>query len=278
MLNRKSILITGSTDGIGKLAAIRLAKDGHQLYLHGRNKDKLTHTIKEVKDLSGHAHVQGYQCDFADIKAVMSFAIHISNEIPGLDILINNAGIFRSPPRERSDGLDIRIVVNYLAPYILTKGLLATLRKSSAPQIINLSSAAQSRVTDEVLRGTSRTSDSEAYAQSKLALLMWSFDLARTAQDITTIALNPGSLLDTNMVREAYGKSWSPAEKGGDIIYDLASVGKYQNHSGQYFDNDHGDFNQAHPDAYDLSRIKSLLRLTDAIIKEHYSADVDSAF
>lgn len=263
---KKTILITGSTDGIGKLAAIRLASEGHTIILHGRNSEKLAAVIEKVKSQTNNHNITGYTADFSDFSQVQDMAEGISNDITTLDILINNAGIFLTPTPLNKKGLDIRLAVNYLAPYLLTKAILPVIKNSPAPRIINLSSAAQETVSMPVLNGDSTISNQATYAQSKLAILMWSFHLAAQESRINTIALNPGSLLNTNMVREAYGKFWSPAEKGGDIIYDLAIKDDYRDASGKYYDNDAGRFNRAHDDAYDESLIHELITQTDNLL------------
>jgi len=262
----KTILITGSTDGIGKLAAIKLAKDGHHILLHGRNSDKLKNTILKVKEHSKDANVSGFVSDFSDLESVNEMIKEVSSEISKIDVLINNAGVFKSSNQTNKDGLDLRIVVNYLAPYVLTRGLLPLVNKSISPRIINLSSAAQASVSVAALRGDDILATQAAYAQSKLALTMWSFDFAKKNPNIVTIAVNPGSLLNTKMVQEAYGKYWSSADKGADIIYDTALLDMYSGSNGKYFDNDAGSFNTAHGDAYDQKKISELMTETENII------------
>jgi len=267
---KKTILITGSTDGIGKLAAIKLAKEGHQIYVHGRNAEKLTTVIAAIKEQSSNEDIKGFVADFSDLTAVKKMANQVKEEVPKLDILINNAGVFKSPVDQTKDGLDIRFAVNYFAPYVLTKELLPLLEKGTAARIINLSSAAQAPVAHDALLGKRQISAQESYAQSKLALTMWSFHLAKAVKGIAVIAVNPGSLLNTNMVKEAYGRFWSSADKGGNILYDLAVAEEYNGITGKYFDNDKGDvkgvFGQAHADAYDEAAIEKLIKETDAII------------
>ena len=156
------------------------------------------------------------------------------------------------------------MAVNYLAPYQLTNSVLSLLKKSEAPRVVNLSSAAQSPVSLIALEGKANLGANEAYAQSKLALTMWSFDLAKQEPNITVVAVNPGSLLNTKMAKEAYGQHWSPAEKGVDILYDLSMTDLAK--TGQYFDNDKGSYATAHPDAYNSEKIKELLKTTDQLI------------
>lgn len=111
----KTILITGSTDGIGKLAALNLAKAGHQVYLHGRDADKLASVIDEVKAVAtGVAadHIDGFVADLSDLNAVHEMAAEVNDKLSKLDVLINNAGIYTTSSPVTKDGLDVRFVVN----------------------------------------------------------------------------------------------------------------------------------------------------------------------
>lgn len=262
---KKVIFITGSTDGIGKLAAIQLAKKGHEIYLHGRNPQKLEGVIQELKTSSNNENIKGFAADFSDLGAVKEMAASILATVPQIDVLINNAGIFNSKVSHNSDGLDIRMVVNYLAPYVLTEALMPLLKASAAPRILNLSSAAQSPVSQEALTDKMNRSEREAYAQSKLALTMWSFHLAQKNNDINIIAVNPGSLLNTKMVKEAFGTHWSSADKGASILFELAVSAEHEGKSGKYFDNDKGLYGNAHPNAYDNDKIEQLIAKTRQI-------------
>lgn len=262
----KTILITGSTDGIGKLAASKLARAGHKVLVHGRNPDKLSKVIEEIKTEIGNQTIIGYRADFSKLEDVKAMAAKINEEQLTIDVLINNAGIFKTAHTLSENGMDVRMVVNYLAPVLLTNALLPILKKGDSPRLINLSSAAQASVPASSFDANTRLSDDGAYAMSKLAILLWSFYMAKSTPDVVTIALNPGSLLNTNMVKEAYGKFWSSADKGADIIIDLATNAKYTHCSGKYFDNDKGGFGRAHPDAYDSEIINKLMSLTQKIL------------
>ena len=264
----RTIFITGSTDGIGKLVAVKLAKDGHQVVVHGRASEKLKHTITEVKERSGNENISGFVADLSDFDSIEKMIVELSNKLSKIDVLINNAGVFKSNAPTNRQGLDLRFTVNYFAPYIMTNGLLPLLQNSNAPRVINLSSAAQSTVSIEALKGNETLSAQETYAQSKLALTMWSFAFAKANSGITAIAVNPGSLLNTNMVKEAYGHHWSSADKGANILYDLAVLDKYANCTGKYFDNDRGTFNNAHSDAYNQANITDLISETEKILND----------
>ena len=263
---KKIILITGSTDGIGKLVGTKLAKQGHEVYLHGRNPDKLATVISQIKEQTKNENVKGFVADFSDLDAVKQMAHKIKQELSQIDVLINNAGVYKSGKSQNNNGLDLRFVVNCFAPFLLTNELIPLLKKGENSRIINLSSAAQSSIDYEVLTGKTTRSQGETYAQSKLALTMWSFYLAKTVPEINAIAVNPGSLLNTNMVKEAFGNYWSSADKGANILYELAISDDYQDISGKYFDNDKGTFAEAHPDAYDEKKIEKLIATTVEIL------------
>ncbi len=263
---QKNILITGSTDGIGKLTAIKLAGEGHRIYLHGRNKEKLSKAITEVKTESKNENVYGFVADFSDSHAVKAMAEEVKTHISQLDILINNAGIFKSPSTRSKQGYDLCFAVNFLAPYILTHELLPLIESAPDARIINLSSAAQSDISYDAMWGKISISVYESYAQSKLALTMWSFHLANQLKDVTVIAVNPGSLLNTKMANEAYGRHWAPVEKGAGILSDLALSQAHKDHSGEYFDNDSGSYAKAHSDAYNKRAVNQLIDFANKLI------------
>lgn len=264
----KHIFITGSTDGIGKLAATNLVAQGHSVYIHGRNPQKVAAVLQEIKQTYPQAQVEGFVADLSTTKAVRTLANEVLSKVPQLDVLINNAGVFKSPKTLTSEGLDLRLMVNYIAPYLLTNELLPLLKKQAGSRIINLSSAAQASVTAAVLKGKQTKGANETYAQSKLALTMWSFELAKKYHELNVIAVNPGSLLNTNMALEAYGQYWSSADKGANILLELATERKYENTSGEFFDNDKGSFGRAHSDAYDQEKVNELISMTEEIISE----------
>lgn len=265
-MNKKNIFITGSTDGIGKLVAIKFAKEGHNIFIHGRNQIKVDNTISEIKKVSQNENIDGMVSDFTDLKSVRIMALEINNRLSHIDILINNAGIFKSSITYNKDGLDLRFAVNYVAPFLLTNKLIPLLKKGTDTRIINLSSAAQSPISYEAMTEKKAVSLNESYAQSKLALTMWSMHLAKELNNISVIAVNPGSLLNTKMANEAYGTHWSPADKGSNILYDLAISEEHKGITGKYFDNDSGAYAEAHPNAYNEVAITELIERTHQIL------------
>lgn len=250
----KTILITGATDGIGLLTARTLAAEGHKVLLHGRSADRLKAAAAEV----GGAP-ETYRADLSDLSAVEALAHEILARHDRIDVLINNAGVYKIAETRTEAGLDTRFVVNTLAPYLLTQRLLPILPKDG--RVVNLSSAAQAPVDIEGLRGTRALSHMEAYAQSKLAITIWTQELARALPEgPALIAVNPGSLLASKMVKEGFGVAGNDLAIGADILRRAALSDEFASASGRYFDNDSGAFARPHPAAADTAQVAAVMQ------------------
>ncbi|MEM6731289.1 MAG: SDR family NAD(P)-dependent oxidoreductase [Myxococcota bacterium] len=259
----KTILVTGATDGIGLATATRFAEDGHHVLIHGRNARKAEVVARDLEASAGSTHV--YIGDFSRIDEVERLAADIGREHERLDVLINNAGIFKTSEPTTPAGLDVRFVVNTLAPYVLTERLLPLL--GATGRVVNLSSAAQAPVDLRALSGATRLSDMDAYAQSKLALTMWSRNMGLAHKNgPTVVAVNPGSLLATKMVKEAFGQSRGGVEVGADILYRAAVSDEFADANGLYFDNDVGRFSDPHPDALNLEKTSAVLNAMQELL------------
>ena len=258
----KIILITGSTDGIGLEAAKALAAAGHTVLLHGRNATKLS-AVKA--NHPAFANSATYQADLSSLGSVANLAEEIEAKHARLDVVINNAGVFKIANPITSEGLDLRFVVNTIAPYYLTKRLLSLMDGSG--RVINLSSAAQAPVDVAAFTGKQKLADGEAYSQSKLALTLWSRHMAdNTETGPAIIAVNPGSFLGTKMVKEAYGSEGKDIGIGSEILTRLAIASEYADSNGKYFDNDIGKFGPPHPDALNPQKNKQIIDLMDAML------------
>ena len=260
-----TILITGSTDGIGLATAKALAAQNHTVLLHGRSEPKLIAAEQQIRAEGGTGRLERYAADLSDAGAVAALADSVAADHDTIDVLINNAGVFRVPNAVAANGLDLRFMVNTIAPYLLTRRLRPRLGQGS--RVVNLSSAAQAPVDPEALAGRVRLDDSNAYAQSKLALTMWSHHLAREFGDQgpAVIAVNPGSFLGTKMVKEAYGTAGKDIGIGADVLARAATSEEFAAASGRYFDNDSGRFANPHPDALDDGKCAALVDLIDAV-------------
>ena len=263
---KKTILITGATDGIGLETARMLLAQGHQVLLHGRNRSKLHEVQQTLTSSSTTGQIESYLADLSNLSEVDALADAIAAKHDKLDVLINNAGVFKTPDAITSDGLDVRFVVNTIAPYRLAKRLLPLI--GSNGRAINLSSAAQAPVNLDALVGKTRLSDMDAYSQSKLAITMWSFMLAAKPESPTIIAVNPGSLLGTKMVKQGFGTDGNDIGIGARILCRAALDDDFSAASGQYFDNDIGEFSTPHPDALDAKKVSATVTAIEAVIAQ----------
>ncbi len=264
----KTILVTGATDGIGLAAARMLVSKGHNVLLHGRDPEKLENVESTLSALSGGGHVASYLSDLSSLVNVEALADAVAENHENLDVLINNAGVYGAPELITQDGLDVRFAVNTIAPYLLTKRLLPLLGANG--RVINLSSAAQFPVDTEALagRGNGELSDGAAYAQSKLSLTMWSRSMALSlgSDGPAIIAVNPGSMLGSKMVKQAYGVVGSDLGIGAEILCRAALSEEFAAASGRYFDNDAGHFASPHPDALNPQKGEEVVRVIETVI------------
>lgn len=249
----KTILITGATDGIGLLTAKTLTAEGHNVLLHGRSADKLEAAAREVG-----GNPETYRADLSLLEDVNALVADVRSKHDTLDVLINNAGVLKVPNTQTDSGLDVRFMVNTIAPWALTVGLLPIIPKDG--RVVSLSSAAQAPVNIKAMRSEQQLGHNEAYAQSKLALTIWSQELAREHPDGPVfVSVNPGSLLATKMVKESYRMAGNDLRIGADILRRAAVSEEFANASGQYYDNDAGRIARPHPAAADRAHVAQLM-------------------
>lgn len=265
----KTILITGATDGLGLETARRLSAAGHHLLIHGRNADKLSSTAEDLRAGPGSGPVETYRADLSDLSQVARLGRDVVADHDRIDVLINNAGVFKTDKPTAADGQDVRFVVNTLAPALLTRLLLPAIPQGG--RIVHLSSAAQAPVDLAALAGQRQLDAMEAYAQSKLALTMWSQALASELgrEGPVTVAVNPGSLLATNMVRKGFGMAGNDIGIGAEILIRAALSDAFAEATGRYFDNDSGRFAPPHGDAANAEKVADVARAIEARIADH---------
>lgn len=259
----KTVLITGATDGIGLETARHLASEGHRLILHGRGPDKLERVLASLRD----GDVRGEIADLSKPVQVRELATRLVAEGQVIDALVNNAGVLAMSNPVTSSGVDARLMVNTVAPWILLHGLLPVLAPDA--RVVNVASAGQQPVDLAAFRGERQfEEDYTAYAQSKLALTMWSMELGRqwASPKPGIVAVNPGSLLGTKMVKEAFDKDGRDVGIGVRGLSTLA-VGPEPLRRGAYFDNDKGagEYGDPHPDALDPTKCQALFRVLEEV-------------
>jgi NAD(P)-dependent dehydrogenase (short-subunit alcohol dehydrogenase family) len=266
-LSEQTILITGSTDGLGKLVASHLAEEGTSVILHGRNQEKGEMVLNEIMKSTNNNKLKYYNADLSSLEEVKTLADSILNDYQQLDVLVNNAGIGGGPKnsskREISkDGYELRFVVNYLSHFVLTHKLLELIKKSSPARIVNVSSIGQEPIDFEDVMTEINYDSLKAYRRSKLAQIMFTFDLAEELRKdkVTVNCLHPATLMNTNMVYEFFGKTMSTVEDGAKALEHLITSEQLENVTGEYFNG--MKKSRANDQAYDLEVRKKLRELS----------------
>ena len=236
---KRTILITGSTSGMGRRLSERLAAPGTTILVHGRSRGRGEEVVAAVRNAGGQARF--YAADFSSLAEVKAFAEAVTKENDRLDVLINNAGIFNGEPGEgrqvSGDGHELRFAVNYLAPFALTNRLLPPMKASQPARIINVASSGQNALDfDDVMLARNYNAQ-RAYGQSKLALIMFTIDLAQELQGsgVTANSVHPANYMDTPMVRDAGIQPWSTVDEGADAVLHLVNSPKLASSTGLYF-------------------------------------------
>ena len=270
----KTILITGSTDGLGKEMARRLVVQGHKVLLHGRDPEKGQLVIDELAKLTDKANIEYFNADLSSLAEVKKLSEDILASRNRLDVLVNNAGIgprTRHSPRQLSkDGLEIFFAVNYLAGYLFARELMPLLKSSVPARIINVASIAQVPInfSDPMLENN--YGDYQAYSQSKLAQILHTMDLAQQLQDsgVTANSLHPATLMNTKMVLDssALPDSRTTVEDGADALENLIMGDASVLSSGEYYDG----LTKAQPDAqaFDKQALLELRELSEKLITQ----------
>jgi len=234
----KTVLVTGATDGLGRHVATELAAKGATVLVHGRNQERLEAIVEDVREQEYEGEARSYQADLSSLAAVRELAERILTEEGRLDVLVNNAGIASGKRRVSEDGVELTFAVNYLSHFLLAELLMPLLRNSAPARIVNVASAGQSPInfSDPMLEREYDTM--RAYSQSKLAQIMFTFDLAERESNtgVTANALHPASLMDTKMVRESFGYTMSTVEEGAEAVVRLVVSPEVEGVTGAYFD------------------------------------------
>jgi NAD(P)-dependent dehydrogenase (short-subunit alcohol dehydrogenase family) len=257
----RTILVTGSTDGLGRAVVEKLAGPGVHLIVHGRDAVRGAAVVASVERAGGSATF--FEADIASLAEVRRLAEKVQAEHTQLDALVNNAGISKpgGSRRESAEGFELHFAVNHLAPFLLTRLLRPQLGAQAPSRVVNVVSAAQSAIDfDDVM--LERGYDGyRAYGQSKLAQVMLTFELAAeyAGAEITVNCLHPGTHLDTTMVRDAGIRPANPVGVGVDAVVRLVTASS----TGRYFDVRREA--RAHPQAYDPAVRRRLVDLSQQL-------------
>jgi NAD(P)-dependent dehydrogenase (short-subunit alcohol dehydrogenase family) len=247
-ISEKICLVTGGTSGIGAAAALQLARLGSTVIITGRNAGKCAHQVEKIKHSVPGARIDFLQADLSSLMQVRQLTKDFAERYSRLDVLINNAGAIFANRMVSVDGLEMTFALNYMSCFLLTNLLLDRLKASRSARIMMVSSAAHKygKINFEDLQSEHDYNRMQAYAQSKLANIYFTYALARRLEgtSLTANALHPGSVA-TNL---GSNNSWlktklrnllkpgmmSPEEGAKTIVY-LAASPDVEGITGQYF-------------------------------------------
>ncbi|MCY3719499.1 MAG: SDR family NAD(P)-dependent oxidoreductase [Anaerolineaceae bacterium] len=247
----KTVLITGATNGIGRAAALDLAKRGATVAVAGRSRQRLDDTLAMVRAESGNEAVSGLLADLSTQAGVRQLAEQFQQRFSRLDVLLNNAGAVFGERAETADGFERTFALNHLGYYLLTRLLLDMLLESAPARIVNVSSEGHRRQRtynfDNIDGRSWSTMGFTAYAQSKLANILFTRELARRLadSDVTVNAMHPGVIATgfgsgIGGLMGLFGSVVRPflktPEQGADTLIWLATVDEMEGQSGGYYD------------------------------------------
>ena len=261
----KTVLITGSTDGVGRYVAAQLAADGAKVLIHGRDASRAGTLVDEIKR-GGHEAPTFYQAELSSLAGARQLANAVMAEHQRLDVLVSNAGIGSQTSGagrgESADGYELRFAVNYLSGFLLAYLLLPLLKAAAPSRIVNVASLGQHPIDFDDVMIKKNYSGSRAYAQSKLSQIMFTIDLASELKGtgVTVNSLHPATYMNTTMVRQGGITPISTVEQGGEAILHLVRGDDVANKSGLFFNGMHEA--QANPQAYDEIARKRLRKLS----------------
>jgi NAD(P)-dependent dehydrogenase (short-subunit alcohol dehydrogenase family) len=241
-LVEQTILVTGATDGLGKALVADLAASGAEVLVHGRDERRGRDTLDEIRARTPDARVRFVRANLASLAQVRDLAAQVQRDTDRLDVLVNNAGIGATTGgderrEESGDGHELRFAVNYLSGYLLTRLLLPLLERSAPARIVNVSSAGQTPIDFGDVMLAHGYSGGRAYCQSKLAQVMFTFDLADELEGrgVTATCLHPATYMPTKMVIEAGTTPANPLERGLEATRRLVADPELDGVTGVYF-------------------------------------------
>jgi NAD(P)-dependent dehydrogenase (short-subunit alcohol dehydrogenase family) len=267
-LSDRTVLVTGATDGLGRALARELASAGATVLLHGRDRERLRQTEAEIQDATGPHRLRCYRADLSSLAEVRTMADAVVAGEQRLDVLVNNAGIGTTVPGGdrrlvSADGYELRFAVNHLAGYLLTHRLLDLLRASAPARIVNVSSAGQMPLDFDDLMLERDYSGVRAYCQSKLAQILFTFQLAEEdlrGTGVTATCLHPATYMPTKLV----SSPTSTLEEGVAATLALVADPALEGVTGEYFNGTRRS--RADEQAYDAAARRRLDEISRALV------------
>jgi NAD(P)-dependent dehydrogenase (short-subunit alcohol dehydrogenase family) len=273
-LDEQTILVTGSTDGLGEATAEKLVKHGATVLVHGRSEQKLERALAKLGQDRG-ARCRGFLADLSSLEQVRRLARDVERRVDRLDVLVNNAGVVvMDGRRESHDGFEMTFAVNYLSHFLLTAELMPFLRQSAPARIVNVASIGQAPVDFDDPMAEREYEGFRAYVQSKLAQIMFTIELADRLRgagedNVTVNALHPATFMDTQMLRVSLGATpRSEVAEGVEALSRLVADPELEGVSGRYYDQ--LEEGTAEAQAYDADARRRLWELSEELAGERF--------
>jgi NAD(P)-dependent dehydrogenase (short-subunit alcohol dehydrogenase family) len=267
-LSGRTVLVTGATDGLGRTVAADASRAGATVLVHGRSDERIAAVVAELREIAGEDRVRSYRADLASLAEVEALAADVLAREERLDVLVNNAGVGGRVPgdgrrMESSDSFELRFAVNYLAGFLLTRRLLDLLRTSAPARVVNVSSAGQMPIDFYDVMLEREYEPMRAYCQSKLAQILFTFDLAEQLEGsgVTATCLHPATFMPTKIVSAS---PISTLQEGADATMRLMADPELAEVSGRYFNGQTEA--RADDQAYDLAARRRLRELSQRLI------------
>jgi NAD(P)-dependent dehydrogenase (short-subunit alcohol dehydrogenase family) len=275
----KTVLVTGATNGIGKIAALELARQGAHVALVARNQAKGEAVLAEIRKATGNTNLELYLADLSSMAEIRKLASEFKAKHASLDVLINNAGAFYNERKQSADNLEMTFALNHIAYFLLTNLLLDTLKAAPKARVVSVSSAAHlsGKIKFDNLQGEKKFNGWQAYSDSKLENVLFTIELARRLEgsNVTANCLHPG------FVKTAFGSGNTgfiasllsvaqnlvaiTPEAGADTIIYLASSSDVEGVTGKYFEK--RKVKASSPASLDQSTQKRLWDLSAKLVK-----------
>jgi len=277
-MSDKVCLVTGGNSGIGKSVALGLAKMGATVVVVSRNKEKGQTAITDIMEKSGNKNVELMQADMSSQDSIHQLADEFKARHEKLHLLINNAGVYLTKRTESEDGLESTFAINHLGPFLLTSLLLDILKASSPSRIVNVTSDAHkgANIHFDDLQGEKRFSGWQAYGQSKLAMILFTHELAKRLEGtgVTVNSAHPG-VVRTNFAKNNGGLVMlgfrflgiffiSPESSAKRILY-VATSPDLEGVTGKYFTKMHET--RSSPESYDDDSARRLWLVSEQLAK-----------
>jgi NAD(P)-dependent dehydrogenase (short-subunit alcohol dehydrogenase family) len=275
----KTVLVTGATNGIGKIAALELARQGAHVALVARNQAKGEAVLAEIRKATGNTNLELYLADLSSMAEIRKLASEFKAKHASLDVLINNAGAFYNERKQSADNLEMTFALNHIAYFLLTNLLLDTLKAAPKARVVSVSSAAHlsGKIKFDNLQGEKKFNGWQAYSDSKLENVLFTIELARRLEgsNVTANCLHPG------FVKTAFGSGNTgfvasllslaqnlvaiTPEAGADTIIYLASSSDVEGVTGKYFEK--RKVKASSPASLDQSTQKKLWDVSAKLVK-----------